>query len=174
MLSLLKDVTNYGQTTHRMAGLALGVRHTIIVGSINSRFSTAAWSEWAYLTTARGRHNVRPAESERRRPQTAAGIANGRLALGAIRRVVMKIADRIYQRAAGPIEAEGEARGIAQGEAQSEARGIARGEALGIARALDWARRKAYAERGRGAVPRAAAGAYAAVPTVGIAAGADA
>ena len=67
----------------------------------------------------------------------------------------MKIADRIYQWAAGPIEAEGEARGeargIVQGEAlgivQGEALGIARGEALGIARALEWARRKAEAER---------------------------
>ena len=81
----------------------------------------------------------------------AAGIGNGLLLLGAIRRVVMKIADRIYQWAAGPIEAEGEARGeargIAQGIAQGEARGIAQGEALGIARALEWARRKAEAER---------------------------
>ena len=72
-----------------------------------------------------------------------AGVGNGVLLLGAIRRVfrrvVMKIADRIYQWAAGPIEAEGEARG--------EARGIARGEAQGIARALDWAQRKAEAER---------------------------
>ena len=63
----------------------------------------------------------------------------------------MKIADRIYQWAAGPIEAEGEARGeargLTQGIAQGEARGIAQGEALGIARALEWARRKADAER---------------------------
>ena len=61
----------------------------------------------------------------------AAGIGNGLLLLGAIRRVfrrvVMKIADRIYQWAAGPIAAESEARGIA--------------------RALEWARRKAEAER---------------------------
>ena len=64
----------------------------------------------------------------------AAGIGNA-LLLGAIRRVVMKIADRIYQWAAGPIEAE------------SEARGIVQGQAIGIARALDWARRKAEAER---------------------------
>ena len=59
----------------------------------------------------------------------------------------MKIADRIYQWAAGPIEAEGEARGEARGIAQGESLGIARGGARGIARALDWARRKAEAER---------------------------
>ena len=55
----------------------------------------------------------------------------------------MKIADRIYQWAAGPIRAEGEADGEARGIAQ----GIVQGEAQGIARALDWARRKAEAER---------------------------
>ena len=81
----------------------------------------------------------------------SAGVANSLLALAAIRRGIMKIADRIYQWAAGPIEAEGEARGIAQGEAQGEARGIAlgdaQGEARGIARALEWAQRKAEAER---------------------------
>ena len=41
----------------------------------------------------------------------AAAVANGLPALAAVRRVIMKIADRIYQWAAGPIEAEGEARG---------------------------------------------------------------
>ena len=69
----------------------------------------------------------------------AAGVGNGLLLLGAIRRVlrrvVMKIADRIYQWAIQPIEADIEARGIVQGQA------------IGIARALDWARRKAEAER---------------------------
>ena len=59
----------------------------------------------------------------------------------------MKIAGRIYQWAAGPIEAEGEARGEARGIVQGESLVIARGGALGIARALDWARRKAEAER---------------------------
>ena len=73
----------------------------------------------------------------------AAAVANGLLALAAVRRVIMKIADRIYQWAAGPIEAEGEARG----EARGEALGSARGEARGIARALEWARRKVEAER---------------------------
>ena len=57
----------------------------------------------------------------------SAGVANSLLALAAIRRGIMKIADRIYQWAAGPIEAEGEARGIA--------------------RALEWVQRKAEAER---------------------------
>ena len=51
--------------------------------------------------------------------------------LDAIRRVIVKIADRIYQWAAGPIIAEVEAEG----------------EARGIARALEWVRRKADAER---------------------------
>ena len=69
----------------------------------------------------------------------SAGVANSLLALAAIRRGIMKIADRIYQWAAGPIKAEGEADG--------EARGIAQGEARGIARALEWAQRKAEAER---------------------------
>ena len=65
----------------------------------------------------------------------AAGIANGLLLLGAMRRVfrrvAMKIADRIYQWAIQPIEADIESRG----------------EARGIARTLEWARRKAEAER---------------------------
>ena len=69
----------------------------------------------------------------------AAGVGNGLLLLGAIRRVfrrvAMKIADRIYQWAIQPIEAD------------IESRGEARGEARGIARTLDWARRKAEAER---------------------------
>ena len=65
----------------------------------------------------------------------AVAIANGLLALAAIRRVIMKIADRIYQWAAGTIEAD------------IEAAVESRGEARGIARALDWARRKAEAER---------------------------
>lgn len=47
----------------------------------------------------------------------------------------MKIAERIYQWAAGPIEAD------------IEAAVESRAEARGIARALDWARRKAEAER---------------------------
>ena len=55
----------------------------------------------------------------------------------------MKIADRIYQWAAGTIEGDIEA----AVESRVEARGIAQGEAQGIARALDWARRKAEAER---------------------------
>ena len=77
----------------------------------------------------------------------SAGVANSLLALAAIRRGIMKIADRIYQWAAGPIEAEGEARGLALGEARGLAQGEAQGEARGIARALEWAQRKAEAER---------------------------
>ena len=46
------DVTNYRQTTHRLKDLTPGVRYAFIVGSINSRFSAAAWSQWAYLTPA--------------------------------------------------------------------------------------------------------------------------
>ena len=46
------DVTNYGQTTHPLDGLLPGVQYAFIVGSVNSRFGTAVWSEWVYLTTA--------------------------------------------------------------------------------------------------------------------------
>ena len=46
------DVTNYGQTTHPLDGLLPGVQYAFIVGSINSRFGVAAWSDWVYLTTA--------------------------------------------------------------------------------------------------------------------------
>ena len=81
----------------------------------------------------------------------AAGVGNGLLLLGAIRRVfrrvVMKIADRIYQWAIQPIEADIESRGEARGIAQGIAQGEVQGEARGIARALEWARRKADAER---------------------------
>ena len=46
------DVTNYGQTAHLVDGLLPGVQYAFIVGSINSRFGTAEWSDWVYLTTA--------------------------------------------------------------------------------------------------------------------------
>ena len=58
--------------------------------------------------------------------------------LEAVRRLIVTLANRIYNRLAQPIEAIGETRGINIGEA--------RGEARGIARALDWAQRKANAE----------------------------
>ena len=51
---VFSDVANRGQTSYTVLRLAPGVRHAFIVGSINSRFSAAAWSEWAYLTTAAG------------------------------------------------------------------------------------------------------------------------
>ena len=46
------DVTNYGQTSHLLDGLLPGVQCAFIIGSPNSRFDAAAWSEWTYLTTA--------------------------------------------------------------------------------------------------------------------------
>ena len=46
------DVTNYGQTAHPLDGLLPGVQYAFIVGSVNSRFGIAEWSDWVYLTTA--------------------------------------------------------------------------------------------------------------------------
>ena len=46
------DVSNYGQSAHPLDGLLPGVQYAFIVGSVNSRFGTAAWSDWVYLTTA--------------------------------------------------------------------------------------------------------------------------
>ena len=66
--------------------------------------------------------------------------------LDAVRRFIVSIANRLYNRLAQPIEAIGEARGIDIGEARGEARGIAIGETRGIARALEWAQRKTQAE----------------------------
>ena len=48
------DATNYGQTAHQLKGLLPGARYAFIVGSVNGRFGTAAWSPWSYLTTAEG------------------------------------------------------------------------------------------------------------------------
>ena len=46
------DVTNYGQTSHTLTGLAPGIEYAFITGSVSSRFGIAQWSEWAYLTLA--------------------------------------------------------------------------------------------------------------------------
>ena len=70
-----KDVTNYGQTTHRLAGLLPGVRYTIIVGSLNRRFGAAAWSEWAYLTTAAGARQCPAGPGEPPAPLTPGATA---------------------------------------------------------------------------------------------------
>ena len=49
---VFSDVASQGPTSYTVLRLAPGVRHAFIVGSLNSRFSNAAWSDWAYLTTA--------------------------------------------------------------------------------------------------------------------------
>ena len=46
------DVANLGQTAHTLADLTPGARYAFIIGSLDSRFGIARWSEWAYLTLA--------------------------------------------------------------------------------------------------------------------------
>ena len=44
------DVSNRGQTSYTVPRLEPGAYHAFIVGSAESRFGTAQWSEWAALT----------------------------------------------------------------------------------------------------------------------------
>ena len=46
------DVANLGQTAHTLTDLRPAADYAFIIGSVNARFATAAWSEWAYLTPA--------------------------------------------------------------------------------------------------------------------------
>ena len=46
------DIANLGQTAHTLTDLRPGADYAFIIGSVNARFATAAWSEWAYLTPA--------------------------------------------------------------------------------------------------------------------------
>ena len=44
------DVSNRGQTSYTVTGLEPGAYHAFIVGTAESRFGVAQWSEWATLT----------------------------------------------------------------------------------------------------------------------------
>ena len=46
------DIANLGQTAHTLTDLRPAADYAFIIGSVNARFATAAWSEWAYLTPA--------------------------------------------------------------------------------------------------------------------------
>lgn len=70
-----KDVTSYGQTTHRLGGLLPGLRYAFAAGRVNSRFGTAAWSEWVYLTTAAGAAQCPAGGGETPMPQLGAAPA---------------------------------------------------------------------------------------------------
>ena len=96
------DVANLGQTAHTLTDLRPAADYAFIVGSVNARFATAAWSEWAYLTpagtpscsaassgnptdggaTAPGN----PADGAATAPPTAGSVASDRAALVALYR----------------------------------------------------------------------------------------
>ena len=96
------DVANLGQTAHTLTDLRPAADYAFIIGSVNARFATAAWSEWAYLTpagapscpasssgnppgdgiTAPGN----PADGASTTPPTAGSVATDRAALVALYR----------------------------------------------------------------------------------------
>ena len=71
------DVTNYGQTSHTLTGLAPGIEYAFIAGSVSSRFGIAQWSEWAYLTLAEAPATACPTDAggEPAAPQTPSPTA---------------------------------------------------------------------------------------------------
>ena len=71
------DVTNYGQSSHTLTGLAPGIEYAFITGSVSSRFGIAQWSEWAYLTLAEAPATACPTDAggEPTAPQTPSPTA---------------------------------------------------------------------------------------------------